>query len=111
MEEMAPRADPGSRQRQLEKKQATAAMNREFKDAKEAGDVEVGESERLGEDGIDGYKAKLKAQQRQKNEREIRKEEALRARIAEREERMRGYREKEERTMEMLKSIAKERFG
>lgn len=111
LEEMAPRADPGSRERQMEKKRDTAAVNREFKDAKDGGDMDVGENELMGDDGIDGYKAKLKADQKKKNEREIRKEEVLRAREAEREERRSEFRKKEEKTMDMLRSIAKQRFG
>jgi hypothetical protein len=41
----------------------------------------------------------------------LRKEEILRARMAEREERLQEYRSKEEGTMSMLKALAKQRFG
>lgn len=109
LEELAPRADPGSRERQMEKKRETAAANRAFGDAKEAGTEEVGEAELMG--GDDGIKAKIKANEKVKNEREIRKEETLRARAAEREERMAAHRMKEDKTMEMLRGLAKERFG
>lgn len=111
MEELAPRADPGSRERQLEKKRETTSTLQSFCDAKESGDVEIGESELMGDDGIEGYKAKKKADERVKNEREIRREEIARARAAEREEALSARRAKEAQTMEFLKQIAKERFG
>jgi hypothetical protein len=111
MEELAPRADPGSRERQLEKKRETTGTLQSFRDAKESGDVEVGESELMGDDGIEGYKAKKKADERVKNEREIRREEIARAKAAEREEALSARRAKEAQTMEFLKQIAKERFG
>lgn len=111
MEELAPRADPGSRERQLEKKRETTGTLQSFRDAKEGGDVEVGESELMGDDGIEGYKAKKKADERVKNEREIRREEIARARAAEREEALSARRAKEAQTMEFLKQIAQERFG
>lgn len=110
IEELAPRADPGSRERQMEKKADKTSTLHAFREAKDGGDVEVGEQEMMG-GGEDEFKQQLKQRQKAKSEREIRKEEALRARIAEREERMRGVRAKEEKTMDMLKSIAKSRFG
>lgn len=109
LEELAPRADPGSRERQMEKKRETTAANRAFGDAKEAGAEEVGDGELMG--GDDGIKAKIKANEKVKNERELRKEETLRARAAEREERMAAHRAKEDKTMEMLRGLAKQRFG
>jgi hypothetical protein len=111
LEEIAPKADAGSRERQLEKKRDTALSNRAFAEAKEAGAEEVADSDMLGDDGGDAYKAKMRAMERQKNEREIKKEEVLRARAAEREEKMAEHRRKEAKTMEMLKSIAQQRFG
>lgn len=111
MDELAPRADPGSRERQLEKKRETTSTLQSFRDAKEGGDVEVGEGELMGDDGIDAYKAKKKADERVKNEREIRREEIARARAAEREEALSARRAKEAQTMEFLKQLAQERFG
>lgn len=111
LEDLVPRADPGSRERQLEKKREIGAVNKSFKDAKESGDVEVGESELMGDDGVEGYKAKLKQVERKKTEKEIRKEEVLRARAEERGERMAVHRKKEDATMEMLKGLARQRYG
>jgi hypothetical protein len=113
LEELVPRAQPGSRERQLEKKRETAAVIREFRDAKEGGGMEeVGESELMGGgDSMDDYKAKMKTRERQNTEREIRKEEVLRARAAEREERLAQHRAKEDKTMEMLRGLAKQRYG
>ncbi len=79
----------------------------------EAGGVEdVPEHDLLGgEDGIEGFKMQKREMERKKNEREIRKEEILRARNEEREERMREYRAKEEKTMTGLVALARARFG
>ncbi|KXS97021.1 hypothetical protein AC578_1893 [Pseudocercospora eumusae] len=109
LEELVPRADPGSRERQIEKKADKTSVLHSFREAKDGGEVEVKDSDLMGDD--EGFKAELKKREKVKNEREIRKEEFLRARIAEREARMRGYREKEEKTMSVLREIARERFG
>jgi len=111
LEELAPRADPGSKERQLEKKRETTSTLKEFRDAKESGDVEVGDADLMGDDGMEAYMRRKGDMDRQKNEREIRKEEIMRARAAEREERLADRRAKEAQTMDYLKAIAKERFG
>ena len=49
--------------------------------------------------------------ERKKNEREVRREEVARARMQERDERVRAYREREERTMRGLVELARARFG
>lgn len=111
LEELAPRADPGSRERQLEKKRETTSTLQSFRDAKESGDVEVAEADLMGDDGIDAYKKKKRDEQRKMSEREIRREEIARAREAERNERLSERREKEGKTMDFLRQIAMERFG
>ena len=62
-------------------------------------------------DSIDGIKARKKEAERRRNEREIQREEILRARKAVREERMAKVRAKEEKTVDMLRELAKQRFG
>jgi hypothetical protein len=112
LEELVPRAAPGTRERQMEKKREKSAVTREFADAKAPGGVEeINDADLMGTDGGDSYKAQLKVMSKRKNEREIRKEEILRARAAEREERLSEHRQKEARTMDMLKGLAKQRFG
>lgn len=111
LDELVPRADPGSRERQLEKKREVTSTLQSFRDAKESGDVEVAEADLMGDDGIDMYKRKKKEEERKKSERELRREEIERARAAERDERLSERREKESKTMDFLKQIAKERFG
>jgi hypothetical protein len=111
LDELAPRADPGSRERQLEKKQETTDTARGFRAAKEGGDVEIGDADLMGDDGLDQYKRKKMEFERKKTEREIRKEEIFRAKAAEREERLAERRAKEAETMEYFKKLAKERFG
>lgn len=115
LDEIAPRAEAGSKDRMLEKKREKADSNRAFASAKtEGGGVEeVPESDLLGDEdgGIEGFKKQKSVMERKKNERELRKEEILRARGEEREERIREYKAKEEKTMSGLVALAKARFG
>lgn len=115
LEELVPRAESGSKDRMLEKKREKADSNRAFASAKtEAGGVEeMAESELLGADdgGIEGFKNLKKLEEKKKSERELRKEEILRARKEEREERIRVYQAKEEKTMSGLVALARARFG
>lgn len=64
-----------------------------------------------GDNDLTALKREKEKDQRKKNEREIRREEILRARAAEREERIQKYREKEEETIGWLQTLAKQRFG
>lgn len=115
VEEIAPRAEAGTKERMLEKKREKADANRTFASGKtEAGGVaDVPDSDLLGgeDDGIEGYKKQKREMERKKNERELKREEILRARQAEREQRLQQYKEKEERTMSGLIALAKARFG
>ncbi|KAK0791233.1 hypothetical protein LTR91_017959 [Friedmanniomyces endolithicus] len=121
LEELVPRADPGSHERRMEKRAETSAAHNGFRDAKENGGPGGGGGGEGGQEGVgdllgDGdeagsHQAEVAKLERKKGERELRKEEVLRARAAEREERVAEVRRKEERTMEMLRGIARERFG
>ncbi|KAG0133490.1 hypothetical protein HOY82DRAFT_556258 [Tuber indicum] len=104
LEEFVPRAAPGTHERQLEKKAELNAKMKSFRE--KSPDLEVNEETLMGSGGTDGFKQRKAAIERKKNDREIRKEELLRARIAEREERLQQHRDKEERTMAMLKQLA-----
>lgn len=111
LDELVPRADAGTRERQLEKKKEVNEKMKSFRE-KSPGAAEVPDSELMGGgDGIDSYKKYKQEFERKKNERELRKEEILRARQAERDERLQEYRAKEEGTIAMLKALAKQRFG
>lgn len=112
LDEILPRAQAGTRERQLEKKREIADSNREFAASKDAnGDVEIRDSDLLGGDELGELKRMKKEQERRKTEREIKREEILRARMAERGQKLKAMRDKEEKTMSMLREIAKERFG
>lgn len=118
MDELAPRAEPGSKDRMLEKKRERADNHRAFAAAKTdaAGGVEdVPEADLFGGDdgggGIEGFKRQKREQDRKKNEREIRRDEILRARQAEREQRVLEYKAKEEKTMSGLVALARARYG
>ncbi len=50
-------------------------------------------------------------EERRRSEREMRREEHPAARKAERDERVQAMREKEDKTLNMLKDLAKARFG
>ena len=115
LEDLIPRAEPGTKDRMLEKKREKADSNRAFAGVKTEGGgmEEVPESDVFGgeEGGIEGFKKQKKDMERKKNQREQRKEENLRARKEEREERIRAYQAKEERTMSGLVALARARFG
>jgi len=104
LEELVPRAAAGTHERKLEKKTELNAKMKSFRE--KSPDLEVNEETLMGSGGTDGFKQRKAAIERKKNDREIRKEELLRARIAEREERLQQHRDKEERTMAMLKQLA-----
>jgi hypothetical protein len=113
LDELVPRAEPGTRERQLERKRDAAASNKAFASSKEpGGHVELPDAEVMGGgDSLEELKRMKQANERKKTEREVRREEVLRVKQAEREERVRGMRQKEEKTMAMLQEIAKARFG
>lgn len=111
LEELVPRADPGSRERKLEKKKEVSTLVASARDAKEGGTEEVDESDLMGDDGVEGFKKRKKEQEKKKSERELRKEELWRVRAEEREERLRAHKEKEDKTMDMFKKLAAQRFG
>ncbi|THV48182.1 hypothetical protein BGAL_0263g00120 [Botrytis galanthina] len=111
LDELVPRAEAGTRERQLEKKKEVNEKMRSFRE-KSPGAAEVPDTELMGGDeGIEGFKKKKEEFQRKKNERELRKEEIMRARQAERDERLQEYKQKEDGTMAMLKALAKQNFG
>ena len=111
LDELVPRAEAGTRERQLEKKKELNEKMKSFRE-KSPGAAEVPDAELMGGgDSVGEFKKAKQEFERKKNERELRKEEILRARTAEREERLQEYRTKEEGTMAMLKSLAKQRFG
>lgn len=80
LDELASRAAPGTRERQLEKKRELNEKMRSFRDKSPGAVEEIKESDLMGDDGIDAYKVKKKEFERKKNERELRKEEVLRVR-------------------------------
>jgi len=111
LDELVPRAEAGTRERQLEKKKEVNEKMKSFRE-KSPGAADVPDSELMGgSDEVGEYKKTKENFERKKNERELRKEEILRARQAEREERLAEYKVKENKTMEMLKAMAKKNFG
>lgn len=111
LEELAPRAEPGTRERRLEKK---AAVNEKMKGFREGGDAveEVGDGDLMGGgDSVAELKRAKAAMQRKKTERELRREAEARAREEERLERLREWREREEEKLRGLKELARARFG
>ncbi|PKS11537.1 hypothetical protein jhhlp_003302 [Lomentospora prolificans] len=108
LEELVPRADPGSRERQLEKKRETNEKMREFREKSPgAGEVDEGTLMGGGDDSLEAAKREKEVKEKKKSEREARREEIWRAKMAEREERVREYKEREEGTIEMLKELAR----
>lgn len=114
-DEVAPRAEPGTHERRMQKRQDAAAANRSFAESRRGGSPGEGAPDEelmgSGENDLSELKKSQEKEQRKKNEREIRREEILRARTAEREERVRQYRQKEEDTIGWLKVLAKQKYG
>lgn len=108
LEELVPRAEPGSRERKLEKKKELNDKMRSFRERSPVDEVD--DSTLMG-GGNESLAQRKAAMERKKNDRELRREQNLKAKMAEREERFKGIRAKEERTMAMLKSLAASRFG
>ncbi|KAH0548256.1 hypothetical protein GP486_008038 [Trichoglossum hirsutum] len=108
LDELVPRADAGTRERRLEKKREVNDKMRAFREKSPV--EELREADLMGDDGLDGFKKKKKEMERKKNERELRKLEMLRIRAAEREGRLQEHRGKEEKTMAMLRALAKQNF-
>lgn len=111
LEDLVPRADAGTRERKLEKRQAVNDKMREFRDKSPGG--EVGDSQLMGgeEDSLQELRKARESEQRKKSEREIRREEIERAKREEREERKRVFDEKEEGRMKGFRELARQRFG
>lgn len=108
----------------IEKKREKADNHRAFASAKTdavGGVVDIPDADLLGggdddgggegEGGIESLRKRKREMERKKNEREIRREEIMRARQAERDARLREYKAREERTMSGLIALAKARFG
>lgn len=111
LEELAPRAEAGTRERKLEKKKEVNEKMKGFRE-RSPGAAEVNDAELLGGgDTVDELKRLKASTERKKTEREVRREEIQRAKAAEREERLQEYREKEEKAMVMFKELARQRYG
>ena len=81
LDELVPRAAAGTRERQVEKKREVNDKMRAFRKKSPGAMEDVNERELMGggdEGGIGAHRAKVKAHERKKNERELRKEEMLR---------------------------------
>ncbi|KAI9803034.1 MAG: hypothetical protein M1825_002269 [Sarcosagium campestre] len=111
LDELVPRAEAGTRERQLEKKREVNDKMRSFREKSPGATEEVTERDLMGDDGVDAYRAQKKAMEKKKTDRELRKDEILRARAAERDEKIQELRAKEDKTMAMLKTLAKQNFG
>ncbi|KAK0617125.1 hypothetical protein B0T14DRAFT_589576 [Immersiella caudata] len=111
LDELVPRADAGTRERKLEKKKEVNEKMKAFREPSPGGEVPEEELIGGGEGGIADYKRMLAEEKHKVSERQQRREEMERARNAERDERIRAYKDKEEATREMLRQLAKKQFG
>lgn len=109
LEELLPRADPGSRERRLEKRKELNEKMKGFREKSPGGD-EVAEEDLVG-GGEGEYKRLVEMQKSKKEGRETRREEERRAREEERKERVREYWEREEEVRRGLRELAEKRFG
>lgn len=113
LEELVPRAEPGTRERRLEKKRETNDKMRSFREGGSPGPMAAAHDGELmgGGDSLGELRQRKAEEQRRKSEREVRREELQRAKQLEMEERRRKWQEREEGTMSMLHELARQRFG
>ncbi|KAG6039543.1 hypothetical protein E4U41_002471 [Claviceps citrina] len=112
LEELVPRAEPGTRERKLEKKKEVNETMRQFRDRSPAPGLEVGDAQLLGTgDGLDEHKRMRARERTRKSDRQVRREEFERAKREEMEHRQKLWREREEGTVSMLRELARQRFG
>jgi hypothetical protein len=113
LEELVPRAEPGTRERRLEKRAAVNEKMKGFREGGGGGEVEeVGDGDLMGGgDSVSDLKRAKAAMQRKKTERELRREAEARAREEERLARLKEWREREEEKLRGLKELARARFG
>ncbi|KAL8370512.1 hypothetical protein RB595_000742 [Gaeumannomyces hyphopodioides] len=112
LDELAPRADAGTRERRLEKRRELNEKLRGFREGSAGAADDVGDGELMGGgDGADDYRRALASQQRKKTDRELRREEEARARAEELQKRLQNYHAREDRVVGALKELAKQRFG
>ncbi|KAI0863935.1 hypothetical protein F4860DRAFT_23618 [Xylaria cubensis] len=114
LDELVPRADPSSQARRLEKRREVRDANTSFANAKSSNEMpDLTDADLMGanDGGIEEYKKLKREAERKKTEREVKREEILRAKREEREDRIKEYREREAHTVDMLREIAKSRFG
>ncbi|KAI1153755.1 hypothetical protein F4825DRAFT_239166 [Nemania diffusa] len=114
LDELAPRADAGTQARRLEKRRDARDANAAFANAKAVNDApELADVELMGgaDGGVEEHKKLRREAERKRTEREVRREEMMRAKREEREERAKEYREREASTVDMLREMARSRFG
>ncbi|KAI5780307.1 hypothetical protein DFH27DRAFT_340083 [Peziza echinospora] len=106
LDEIAPRAAAGTHERKVEKKKELNDKMRSFRE--KSAEAEVDEATLMGGGGggTDNFKQMKAAKDRKKNERELRKEAMLRSRMEERDMKLRAHKEKEDKTIAMLKALA-----
>ncbi len=112
LDEIAPRADAGTRERQLEKRREQTALHASFRAARSPGAEEVPDADLLGDGGggTEGLRA-AKEEERKKSERQVRREEMWRAKAEERRRRVEERQADEDKHVDMLTALARERFG
>ncbi|CAK7565296.1 MAG: hypothetical protein SEPTF4163_003210 [Sporothrix epigloea] len=118
LDELAPRATAGTRERQLEKKRELNEKLRGFRDRSPGGGgLEMDDDELMGGERGSGRKSAKDLQkdaetaQARRTYWQQRREEEQRARNEELNERRAQYREREAETMDMLRELARQRFG
>ncbi|GAO14970.1 hypothetical protein UVI_02028020 [Ustilaginoidea virens] len=110
LDELVPAAQPGTRERRLEKKKEAGESMRQFRERSPG--VEVGDGELMGGgDTAEEYRRMKQREHRRKSDRQVRREEFERAKGEEMELRRRAWQRREEGTVSMLRELAKQRFG
>lgn len=110
LDDLTPRAEAGTRERKLEKKQLLNEKLSSFREKSPGAEVPEADLMGGGDELADLKREKMRVQRR-KTEREVRREEEERIKMEEIEEKRRRYKEREDGTVNMLRELARQRFG
>ncbi|KAM7197388.1 hypothetical protein V8F33_005609 [Rhypophila sp. PSN 637] len=113
LDEILPRADAGTRERKIEKRKLVNEKMKGFREHS-PGAAEVPEEDLLGGgegDSLEEQKRRLKVHEIKVSERQLRREAMEREKAMEREERIREFKEREEKAVARLRELARRRFG
>ncbi|RCI16828.1 hypothetical protein L249_2709 [Ophiocordyceps polyrhachis-furcata BCC 54312] len=111
LEEIAPRAEAGTHERKMEKRRETNDKMRQFRDKSPGMEAANDKDIMGGGESVEEYRQMKARERRRKSERQIRREQLERAQKEMTEAKRRAWQLREEGTINMLRELARQRFG